>query len=146
MIISLSDLKKQKIRYLCTEILNEDFPIIWKVANLLEKISSSFSMVQLLRLYYRALKRDKIPALKFNKSNFYKKTISSAGKDDTYCTAWKVSVFGVILVRISTYSVPMRENTDQNISENGHFLRSVGELIKSLQLLMALRKVIVNLH
>ena len=49
-------------------------------------------------------------------------------------TAWKVSVFGVILVRlfplsdwirIFPYLIQMRENTDQNNSEYGHFLRSV---------------------
>ena len=32
--------------------------------------------------------------------------------------------YGEIL-RISTYSIRIRENTDQNNSENGHFLRSV---------------------
>ena len=42
---------------------------------------------------------------------------------ETY-TAWKVSVFGVILVRIlpHSYSVRMRENADQYNSEYGHFL------------------------
>ena len=40
-------------------------------------------------------------------------------------TAWKVSVLGAILVRIFSYSVRMRENTDQNNSEYGHFSRSV---------------------
>ena len=39
-------------------------------------------------------------------------------------TTWKVSLFGVIVVRISPYSVRMRENTDQNNSAYGHFLRS----------------------
>ena len=39
-------------------------------------------------------------------------------------TAWKLSVFGVALVRISPYSVRMRENTDQKNCKNGHFLRS----------------------
>ena len=52
-------------------------------------------------------------------------------------TAWKVSIFGVILVRIFShldlygdilriwlYSVRMRENTDQNNSDYGHFLSS----------------------
>ena len=52
-------------------------------------------------------------------------------------TSWKVSVFGVILVRIfphsdwiqrdtlyHSYSVRMRENADQNNSEYGHFLRN----------------------
>ena len=56
-------------------------------------------------------------------------------------TAWKVSVFGTILVRIFPhsdliwrdtsdlirrdipYSIRMRESTDQNNSEYGHFLR-----------------------
>ena len=42
-------------------------------------------------------------------------------------TAWKVSVFGVILVRIFPYSVQMRKNVDQNNSEYGHFSQS-GEL------------------
>ena len=53
-------------------------------------------------------------------------------------TAWKVSVFRVILVnilphsdwirsilRISQYSVRMGENADQNNSEYGHLVRSV---------------------
>ena len=55
----------------------------------------------------------------------------------TLCSkiAWKVSVFGVILVRIfpysdwmrrdTLYSVQMRGNAYQNNSEYGHFLRSV---------------------
>ena len=53
-------------------------------------------------------------------------------------TMWKVSLFGVTLVRIfphsdwirrvrsiSPYSVEIRENADQNNSEYGNFLRSV---------------------
>ena len=39
-------------------------------------------------------------------------------------TAWNVSVFGVILVRIFLYSVRMREIADQNNSEYGNLLRS----------------------
>ena len=39
-------------------------------------------------------------------------------------TVWKVSVFGVFLVRIFPYSVRMLENTDQNNSEYGHFSHS----------------------
>ena len=46
----------------------------------------------------------------------------SASKDNT---TWKMSVFGVILVRIFPYSARMRENTGRNNSEYGHFLRSV---------------------
>ena len=57
--------------------------------------------------------------------------------EEAYFTAWKMSVFGVILVRIilpsdwiqgdteylSVFS-PNAENTDQNNSEYGRFLRS----------------------
>ena len=54
-------------------------------------------------------------------------------------TAWKLPVFGLTLVRIlqnsdgeilhiSPYSVQMRENTDQNNSEYGHFLHSYSYL------------------
>ena len=59
----------------------------------------------------------------WNKGKWYyyhSKNVSGASD-----TAWKVSVFGVILVRISPYSVWMRENTDHNNSKYGHFLRSV---------------------
>ena len=55
MIRSLSDVKKQKIRSLRTIILNEHFPVIREVASLLEKIYSSFPVVQFGRLHYRAL-------------------------------------------------------------------------------------------
>ena len=54
-----------------------------------------------------------------------------------YNTTWKEPVFGVFLVRIfphldwilriSLYSLQMRENTDQNNSEYELFLRSVNE-------------------
>ena len=57
------------------------------------------------------------------------------GMDFETFTAWKVSVFGVILVPIfphldwgrrdTPYLVGMRENADQNNSKYGHFLRSV---------------------
>ena len=39
-------------------------------------------------------------------------------------TAWKVSLFGVILIRISPLSDWIREHADQNNSKYGHFLRS----------------------
>ena len=41
-------------------------------------------------------------------------------------TAWEVSVFGVILVRIFPHSDWIRENADQNNSEYGHFSRGEG--------------------
>ena len=44
--------------------------------------------------------------------------------------AWKVSIFGVIQVRIFLHlDWITRENTDQNNSEYGHFLRSIILLI-----------------
>ena len=49
-------------------------------------------------------------------THFEKKSLTSI--------AYKVSVFGVILVIIFPYLVRMRENMDQNNSEYGHFLRS----------------------
>ena len=42
MIKSLSDVKKQKIKSLCTTVLNKDFQVIRKVASLLGKIYSFF--------------------------------------------------------------------------------------------------------
>ena len=58
-------------------------------------------------------------------------------------TAWKVSVFGVMLIRISPhtnwirrirsispYSVQTRENAGQNKSEYGHFLRSASSRVE----------------
>ena len=43
-----------------------------------------------------------------------------SGKHVTY-TAWKMFIFGVVLVHIFPYSVWMRQNTDQKNSEYGHF-------------------------
>ena len=40
--------------------------------------------------------------------------------------------------RISPYSVQMWENTDQNNSEYGHFLRSVSEITLRLQRILTL--------
>ena len=63
--------------------------------------------------------------------NIYKGLLIYSESSVEINTAWKVSVFGVILVRIfphllriSPYSVRMWENTDQNNSKYGHFLRS----------------------
>ena len=43
-----------------------------------------------------------------------------------HCTVWKVSVFGVILVR-------MRENADQKYSKYGHLLNSAGQHWKKVE-------------
>ena len=65
------------------------------------------------------------------------KSCLQKGQLNFLLTSWKVSVFGVILVRffrirtkygeiprIFLYLVRMRENADQNNSEYGHFIRS----------------------
>ena len=60
-----------------------------------------------------------------------------------FFTAWKVSVFGVFLVRtfphsnwiwrdISPYSVRMRKNADQKNSKYGHFPRSVCRTVRTV--------------
>ena len=61
-------------------------------------------------------------------------THSALVKKFKVSTAWKVPVFGAILVRIFPHSdwIRMRENADQNNSEYQHFLRS--EIILPLDL------------
>ena len=54
---------------------------------------------------------------------FYRRNVSR--------TAWKVSVFGVFLVRIFPHSVRMQENTNQENSEYRHFSRCNGFTIFS---------------
>ena len=54
------------------------------------------------------------------------------------CTVQKVSVFGVILLRILPHSDSIRrdtQNTDQNNSEYGHFLRITNRIMHVLYLL-----------
>ena len=63
--------------------------------------------------------------------------IRAQSQPTLYNTTWKEPVFGAFLVRIflhldwilriSLYSLQMRENADQNNSEYGLFLRSVNE-------------------
>ena len=70
-------------------------------------------------------------------------------------TASKMSVFGVILVRIShirdeygetlrifVYPVRIRKNTDQNNSEYGHFLRSDALTVLRHHRLVTMRKLL----
>ena len=83
MTISLSDVKKEKIKLLCSEILEDECPKIRTIAKLLGKFTSSFPAVQFGKLHYRLLEREKIQALKLSKGNFDKKMkVSSAGKED----------------------------------------------------------------
>ena len=61
--------------------------------------------------------------------------IFSVSMGETY-TAWKISVFAVILLLIFPHLDWIQrdtwENTDQNNSESGHFLRSVKEAERQL--------------
>ena len=73
-----------------------------------------------------------------NRSKIWRWSLNKKSVYTFLNTAWKVSVLGVILIRIfphsdwireilriSSYSVWMRESADQNNSGYGHFLRSV---------------------
>ena len=83
MIISLSDVKEEKIKLLCSEILEEECPKITTIAKLLGKFTSSFPAVQFGKLHYTSLEREKIQALKLSKGNFDKKMkVSSTVKED----------------------------------------------------------------
>ena len=83
MTISLPDVKKEKIKLLCSEILEDECLKIRTVAKLLRKFTNSFPAVPFGKLHYRYLEREKIQALKLSKSNFDKKMkVSSAGTED----------------------------------------------------------------
>ena len=59
MTISLSDVKKEKIKLLCLEILGDECPKIRTIAKILGKFTSSFPAVQFGKLRYRSLEREK---------------------------------------------------------------------------------------
>ena len=59
MTVFLSDGKKEKIKLLCSEILEDECPKIKTIAKLLRKFTSSFSAVQFGKLHYRSLEREK---------------------------------------------------------------------------------------
>ena len=81
---------------------------------------------------------------KKNNRYFYLTLWAELKNESAHYTAWKVSVFGVILVRIFPHSDVTRrdtentENTDQNNSEYGHFMRAVNLLDLRLQILLML--------
>ena len=83
MTIRLTFDKKQKIKDLILEILNEDRITIRKVACILGKLISSLPASQFGALYYRYLENDKISALKNNFGDFDKlMTLSDDAKND----------------------------------------------------------------
>ena len=73
MTISLSDIKKEKIKLLCSEILKDESQRLRTVAKLLEKFTRSFRATSYDKLYCRFLERDKIQALKLEKGKFNNK-------------------------------------------------------------------------
>ena len=83
MTISLTDVKKEKIKLLCSEILEDECPKIRTIAKLLGKFTCSFAAVQFGKLHYRSLKREKIQPLRLSKGSFDKKMkVHSAGKEN----------------------------------------------------------------
>ena len=83
MTISLSDVKKEKMKLLCSEILEDECPKIRTIAKLLRKFTSSFAVVQFGKLHYRSLEREKIQPLRLSKGSFDKKMkVPSAGKEN----------------------------------------------------------------
>ena len=82
MTVSLFYVKKEKVKLLCSEILEDECPKIRTIDKLLGKFTSSFPTVQFGKLHYRSLEWEKIKALKLSKGNLDKKMkVSSAGKD-----------------------------------------------------------------
>ena len=114
---------KHYIRSVRIQILSKQWNIRW---NVLKASNHPFST------YAKFSK--KLTLLTYFSSLFHIYSLWFSDVSRVNSTAEKVSVFGVIVVsifphsdwilRISPYSVRMRENTDQNNSEYGHFLRS----------------------
>lgn len=70
MTVMLTQEKRDRIRSLCSEVLNGDlFPIRY-VAKVIGKIVSSFPGVEFGRLHYRHLERDKIQALAASRGDY----------------------------------------------------------------------------
>ena len=71
MTVTLTDKKKQKIKNLCTEILNSKTFSIHTLASFIGNLIASFPAVPLGKMFYRYLERDKIAALNKARGNFY---------------------------------------------------------------------------
>ena len=82
MTISLFDIKKEKIKLLCSEILKDSSQAIRTAAKLLRKFTNSFRVLWYDKLYCRFLGRDKIQALNLKKEKFNNKMeVSSTRKE-----------------------------------------------------------------
>lgn len=70
MTVKLSDKKKEKLKSLCMQALDEDIFSICFIAQVTGKIISSLPGVEFGKLPYRNLERDKIRALATNKGDY----------------------------------------------------------------------------
>ena len=83
MMVYLSDKKKEKLKFLCTQALDGDILSIRFVARVTGKIVSSLPGSEFGKLYYRNLERNKIRALALNRGDYdAKMQLSVLGKKD----------------------------------------------------------------
>lgn len=83
MTVTMSQGKKEKLRSLCLEALDTVPLRIRFVAKVIGKIVSSLPGVDLGKLHYRSLERDKIKALSLNSGDFEGlMSLSSSAKQD----------------------------------------------------------------
>ena len=79
MTVSLTEVKKIKIRKDCQLLRENTQPTVREVASVIGLLVSAFPAVQFGPLYYRHLERDKADSVKQNKGNFDKHmTLSSS--------------------------------------------------------------------
>ena len=83
MMVYLSDKKKEKLKFLCTQALDGDILSIRFVARVIGKIVSSLPGSEFGKLHYRNLERDKIRALALNRGDYdAKMQLSVLAKED----------------------------------------------------------------
>ena len=70
MTVTMSQEKKEKLKYLCLEALNSESHTIRIVARVIGKIVSSLPGVDFVRPHYRSLEREQIQALSLNNGDF----------------------------------------------------------------------------
>ena len=83
MMVYLSDKKKGKLKFLCTQALDGGILSIRFVARVIVKIVSSLPGAEFGKLHYRNLERDKIRALVLNRGDYDgKMQLSVLAKED----------------------------------------------------------------
>ena len=79
----MSDKKKEKLKFLCTQALDRDILSIPFVARVTGKILSSLPGSEFGKLHYRNLERDKVRALALNRGDYdAKMQLSVLAKED----------------------------------------------------------------